>query len=291
METVFLLYEQISTRELSAILWSSIVIIWLLSQKNIRESFVQLFVSVFQIKIIWSITAAILYTSILVFILEKLGVWSIFVLKDTIYWFIGIGLVLLVNSNSVNEEDWYFKKILKNNFKMILVLEFILNFYTFSLYIELLLFPVMTFLVLMYEFSNTEGKYVLVQKIFGFILSLIGIILIIITLENLFNNFNGFIAYSTFTKFILPIVLTIWFMPFMYFLALIMSYEVLFMRLNFFIKGDNYLLTSSKWEIIRFCHINLFKLNEFKRVNNKALIYLQKKEDIVKLMQNYPLEK
>lgn len=92
---------------------------------------------------------------------------------------------------------------------MILVLEFILNFYTFSLYIELLLFPVMTFLVLMYEFSNTEGKYVLVQKIFGFILSLIGIILIIITLENLFNNFNGFIAYSTFTKFILPIVLTI----------------------------------------------------------------------------------
>lgn len=80
-------------------------------------------------------------------------------------------------------------------------------------------------------------------------------------------------------------------MPFMYFLALIMSYEVLFMRLNFFIKGDNYLLTSSKWEIIRFCHINLFKLNEFKRVNNKALIYLQKKEDIVKLMQNYPLEK
>ena len=134
--------QQFNTREIAVILWLGIFVLWALSQKSIRKSLLDVLKSLFQIKIFSVIIAAILYTGILVFILAQVGIWEWSLLKDTIYWFLCSALVLLMNTDKANQEKGFFIKILKDNLKIILILEFILAFYTFNLLVEIVLVPI-----------------------------------------------------------------------------------------------------------------------------------------------------
>jgi len=115
--------QQFNTREIAVILWLGIFVLWALSQKSIRKSLLVVLKSLFQIKIFSVIIAAILYTGILVFILAQVGIWEWSLLKDTIYWFLCSALVLLMNTDKANQEKGFFIKILKDNLKIILILE------------------------------------------------------------------------------------------------------------------------------------------------------------------------
>ena len=105
--------QQFNTREIAIICWLFVLILWAFSQKNIRNSLFGVLKSLFQIKILSVIIVAIIYTGLTVLLLAKIGVWEWILLKDTIYWFIAVAFVLMMNTNKVNQEKGFFIKILK----------------------------------------------------------------------------------------------------------------------------------------------------------------------------------
>jgi hypothetical protein len=70
----------------------------------------------------------ILYVCILVLLFSTIGFWQTNLIKDTVIWSLGTAFVHLININQVTKSEDYFKTILFDNLKLILVLEFIVNF-------------------------------------------------------------------------------------------------------------------------------------------------------------------
>ncbi|WP_100630123.1 hypothetical protein [Algoriphagus formosus] len=116
-----------SNRELAAGLWIIIGLFFLLIYKPTRTSIDHFIRAFFQLKIIIMIILAIGYSASIIWLLRFLGFWNIELLKDSVYWFIGSGFVMLMNLNDVSKEPQFFKNIIKDNFRLIIVLEFALS--------------------------------------------------------------------------------------------------------------------------------------------------------------------
>ncbi|MDP2691919.1 MAG: hypothetical protein Q8O95_05990 [bacterium] len=287
MDKLITFFQQFNAREIAIICWLFIFILWAFSQKNIRNSLFGILKSLFQIKILSVIIAAIIYTGLIVLLLAKIGIWEWILLKDTIYWFLAVAFVLLMNTNKVNQENGFFIKILKDNLKVILVLEFILTLYTFNLITEIILVPILVFIGAMSAVSGLKKEYLPVKKIFDFILSLIGIFFIVFAIGKVFGDFQNIMTSQNLKTFILPPLLTVAFIPFVYFFALIMAYETLFVRLSIFNKNDPALIKFTKRKIIRAYHLNLPKLNRFAKESTQDLMKISAKKDVNAIIKKY----
>lgn len=277
--------RQFNTREIGIICWLLVLIFWAFSQKNIRNSLFGVLKSLFQRKILSVIIVAIIYTGLTVLLLAKIEIWEWILLKDTIYWFIAVAFVLMMNTNKATQEKGFFIKILKDNLKIILLLEFILTLYTFNLIAEIVLVPILVFIGAMSAVSELKKEYLPVKKLFDFILSLIGIFFIIFALGKVFGDFQNIITSQNLKTLILPPLLTIAFIPFIYFFVLIMAYETLFVRLSIFNKNDPDLIKFTKRKIILTCHLNLSKLNRFAKESPQDLMKVKAKEDVIRMIK------
>jgi hypothetical protein len=69
-------------------------------------------------------------------ILYWLGLWNASLLKDTIIWYLSVPFLTFFNSNKIAEDKRYFRKTLKDLLAFSAIGEFLINTYTFSLWIE-----------------------------------------------------------------------------------------------------------------------------------------------------------
>ena len=196
--------------------------------------------------------------------LRKIHFWDIAALKNTLFWVFGTALIILFNSHETTKETHYFKKIIMANIKLIIVIEFIVNMYSFSFVTELILVPVVTFIVLIKTVAEFNLEHKHIEKIFNFILIIIGTILIILSIDKVITNFNDFATLQNLQNFLLPPTFTVLFLPFIYFFVLYMKYESVFISINIYnqnVEFRKYL----KGKIIKTCHVNMAMLNKISK--------------------------
>ncbi|MFA5031684.1 MAG: P-loop NTPase fold protein [bacterium] len=272
-----------NTREKATIIWLLIFGVWALSKKNIRSSFWINIKGLFEKKILVLIMAMLVYIGFIFAILSKIGIWNISLTKDTVFWVLGSAFVLLINVNRAMEDEHHFKKIILDNLKLILIIEFIVNLYTFNFWIELILIPVLFMLVAGSAFTKIKKE----KKVIDSILSAFGILLIVFTLVKIFENYQAFASLENLRAFTLPLLLTFAYLPFLYFFALFMSYESLFAHLDFFLKKDLKLAKFAKQKVFTLCHVNLGKLNRFSKGSAQELIRLNNRNDILNMIKTF----
>src|SRR6266487_2639991 len=129
METLINVFNN---REKALIIWILIVLICILVSKSFRPPFLSVLRALFARKIATAMLAMLAYISLVVFAAYKVHFWDISLLKDTIIWTLGTAFIMFVNSDKVNTESKYFKKVLLDNVKLIVLLEFIINLYVFN---------------------------------------------------------------------------------------------------------------------------------------------------------------
>ena len=127
------------------------------------------------------------YISLQIFVFYEIDLWGFFLTKDTVIWILGVASLLLVNISEINTDHNYFKKLLFNNFKFVLILEFIANLYSFSFVVEMILVPFVSFVVMMEVFSKNKTEYSSVNKIANVVLAAIGIVVLIISVSKIIN--------------------------------------------------------------------------------------------------------
>jgi hypothetical protein len=113
------------------------------------------------------------------------------------------------------------------------------------------------------------------------------VILFIISFLILFNVFynaildiNKLANFDTLKNILLPPVLTILLIPFIYFVSIYANYEILFVRLKIILKNDRTLLKYLKKRILGHCKINLYKLLKFIECNMIKLANITTKKDV-----------
>jgi len=231
----------------------------MLFSRKLRNEIINLISLFTKKKIILPFLWMIFYVAICIFIFREFNFWSPKMLKDTLFWFFTSCLVLFFNVNNIKDNS-FIKTILFESFKLALVAEFLLNLYTFSLAVELILVPSVIFISLLITVANTNTEFNVVKKFLSFTIGLIGLFLWIYlavkTYQTSFNDFNN----SMLQSFSLPILLTISILPFLYFFAVFMQYESFFIRINCMTKNIEK-ATQIKKAVKKTAKLNLSKLN------------------------------
>lgn len=278
-----LLGQPFNNREISTMIWLLLALLWSLRHKNIRSSLIDLIKAFFKIKIIVSILAMVIYVAIIIQFLIKSNFWEVSMFKDTTWWFIGIGFVTLIEAVTKQGKKDFFKKLLLDSIKLVIILEFIVNLYSFSLITELFFVPIVTFLAMTLGYAQVKSEHAAAERILESVLSIIGVGLIVYAGHSIFQNYPNLDTIGNLRNFLLPIILTFAFIPFFYLSALVSAYEQVLIRIDLFgHHSEN--KAEAKRNLILLCNINLWRLNSI--TEGIDILNVKTKKDIAELIDS-----
>lgn len=259
-----------NNREIALLFWIALIVMALLLSK-LRKSLVPIFkiLTGKMFLIIFSLIGTYLYGIIL--LLQNLEIWQSSNLKDVLFWLFSVGLILVFKINEA-KSNAYFKGIFLSAIKWTIVLEFIVNLYSFSLLTEIIILPVLVFLAMTQAVAEMDEKHKMVSKFLQNVIAIAGLTIFSYSLYKTIVNFDDVLTFQNLVSFLLPSTITILFIPFVYFLALYSTYESYFIHLDFMtIKKDK--VKEVKKLILRIANINLDKLLRIKKNFEKRVFY------------------
>jgi hypothetical protein len=223
------------------------------------------------------------YITLVIIPLNAVGIWKLPHLPVTLLWVLCVAFVMLFEFSKANDQN-FFKDAIKDNLKGLIVLEFLINLYVFDLWVELILVPVFGILGGMIAIAETDEKYEIVKKLLNYIMAFIGLTFTGYAIYMVVADFEHFATLENFENFYLPILLSIMFLPFVYFAALYAGYEALFVRLQFFVK-DGALLKYVKKKTILAFGPNLWVLNKWSKHINT--LRFKDKEEVDEAVRDF----
>ena len=272
----------IDNREISILIWLGVFLIWSISKKEIRKSFISLIKWFFQKSIITLTLILVIYVSVFIYFFYYFNYWDFTNLSDTVIWFFGVAFVMLVNINHAGE-DGYFKKIIIENIKFVVFIEFVINLYVLDLWAELIFVPVLAVIGALWGYSSAFPKYKNAEKFLSCFISILGLGFLVFATYNIIVDFQGFVSTSNLKEYLLPIVFTILIFPVIYFMALYVSYGLLFVRINFIVKNPS-LAKFTKWRTVFSFQLNLKSL---KKWSTKIHTFnFERKDDVIDAIRN-----
>lgn len=90
------------------------------------------------------------------------------------YYMFFSGLIYCMNAVSSEADETYIKKILKDNLKFTMILEFFMSTFTFNMWIELVIIPVITIITVMNVIAERKEEYKSVHKLLDSVLAITG---------------------------------------------------------------------------------------------------------------------
>ena len=136
----------ISTRELASAIWLLIVVGFGLSKKSIRQSTLEVVRALLAPKIVAVMSCMLLYAVMTVLLLRCIGFWKIVLLKDTVLWFFFSATALLIHVVTENAHERVLRRVLSQSLKVVVLVQYLANAYTFFLGVELLIQPFLALL-------------------------------------------------------------------------------------------------------------------------------------------------
>lgn len=271
--------EIFNNREIAIGIWVALLIPIALFKKDFRISLRE-FVKIFFDRLLFTIyLLQLLYLLVVILFLKYINYWDMSLLKDTIYWYFGVAFISFINVSKIKQDEDYVKKILFDNLKLLVIVEFVNNVYSFNMIVELVIIPIITLLVIISAIGESNDNYRSAKKITDSILVFITIIMTIFTLYNIITEFDSFANKSNLQSFLLSPFLTVLYMPCIFCFALYYSYLSLFCRLKKHFIKDRKNLNFTKMKILVAFHIKLRKLNRFAKKYHR--INVNNRNDIV----------
>jgi hypothetical protein len=244
----------LNTRETAFVAWLVIALIWALSRAGIRDAMARVVATLVGSRILTAVFAAgIAYTTFMVLLLERLGVWDVELTKTTVIWFVGTGLA---RTYSLERHDRaYFKRLLFSTVALPILAEFVGNLHTFPLYVEFPLVFVVVTLVLLQAVAEQDPATRRVAVLCQYVLGLISLIVFAFLISDVVHDFAHVATVERGREFLLPLLLTAGFLPFLYVVALYSAYQTTLHMLRHGFRGANQrkLHRLARRSVIRLC--------------------------------------
>lgn len=277
----------LSTRGWATLIWGCIFMLYVLCHREIRKSLWNVIVIFFdkKLRILWEII--LLYVLTITMVFCYLPIWENIYIKDIIIWFLFSGLIYCMNAVSSEADETYIKKILKDNLKFTMILEFFMSTFTFNIWIELAIIPVITIITVMNVIAERKEEYKSVHKLLDSILAIAGFWIFYETIKIGINEYKQLNIINTLVSFMIPIVYLILIIPLEYILELYSKYEVLFLRMTFKEEKDKRIRLHHRTAIFRECNFSVRKILLFQREYMIQMYALMKEDEFNQLMQKF----
>ena len=277
----------LSTREWATLIWGCIFMLYVLCHREIRKSLWNVIVIFFdkKLRILWEII--LLYVLTITMVFCYLPIWENIYIKDIIIWFLFSGLIYCMNAVSSEADETYIKKILKDNLKFTMILEFFMSTFTFNIWIELAIIPVITIITVMNVIAERKEEYKSVHKLLDSILAIAGFWIFYETIKIGINEYKQLNIINTLVSFMIPIVYLILIIPLEYALELYSKYELLFLRMTFKEEKDKKTKIRHRVAVICSCRISVRRVLLFQREYMGRMYVKMKDNEFEKLIREF----
>lgn len=232
-------------REAAILIWLAAVILFCLVKRDIRGSLWGVVCAFTQWKILQWVAFMAIYTAGWVAVLAKLGLWGTSNLKTTVVWVLTFALVTMMEAAKLTEDKKSFGKLLREIVAPTVFVVFVAELHTFNVWAELMLLPVLALISGMLALAESRREHAIIVKPLTSLQAIIGVSFLIFSAYHIVSDFKAFATLDTLREFIVPIVLSLLFLPFLYAMAIFMAYESAFTGLSFRIE-DRRLLGYAK---------------------------------------------
>ncbi len=273
--------EYFNNREIATFVWLLLFFIYVLRNRNVRKSLAAVFKTIASGKILVPIVILAIYMSGISYFLSRIGLWNVTLIKDTLFWFFSAGMITMFKYVTAKSGDVPIKELLLDNLKFIVILEFILNTFTFALWAELLIVPVVTIVVMMNAYVEATKKNRDVAKLLGGLQAIIGFALMAYAFYRAMNDYQVLGILDTLRSFLLPIFLSTAIIPIAYLMAVYANYESLFIGFKFGKDKSRGFVNYCKLVIFWNCGLSTKKISKLQPFD---LMHLQSKADVKEML-------
>lgn len=240
-----------SNRELATGLWLFMFMGFVISQPGIRGALASVLRAILQFKLLVLFSTLAVWLSVGVLVLWQIGWWALDHLKLTILWYLFSGTVLLANSIQNQRDARFFRDAVTGQFKAVAALEFIVVFYSFAFWKEMVFLPFMTIIAVMQAMSETKAEYAPAKKLLDGILLIVGVALIVHFVLTASSDHGTLFNLATLREVTIPILYSLWALPVCYLWWCYARWEEARIQLNQKTYHSDDLRSYAGWQFLR----------------------------------------
>lgn len=258
-----------STRELATAFWVGAILIAvgmaIVTNKKIRQGFIGVLKCFFNRKLrkLWKIY--FLYIGIITLMFSRSPIWKNIYLKDIILWTLFSGLTICMNAVAGEADEKYISKVLKDNIRFTVVTEFLLSTFTFSFWVELIIIPITTVIVLFDTVAEHKSDAIAVHKLLQDVMAFAGLCVILQTVRVGILEYRELNVINTLVSFFIPIVYLLLVTPLEYAFELYSKYEMLFIQMHFKEPSDKMVRRKRHLKVIKVCGLSVKRIMLFQK--------------------------
>ena len=237
----------------------------MVTNKKIRQGFIGVLKCFFNRKLrkLWEIY--FLYIGIITLMFSRFPIWKNIYLKDIILWTLFSGLTICMNAVAGEADEKYISKVLKDNIRFTVVTEFLLSTFTFSLWVELIIIPITTVIVLFDTVAEHKSDAIAVHKLLQDVIAFAGLCVILQTVRVGILEYRELNVINTLVSFFIPIVYLLLVTPLEYAFELYSKYEMLFIQMHFKEPSDKMVQRKRHLKVIKVCGLSVKRIMLFQK--------------------------
>lgn len=278
-----------STREIVTGLYLLLIFLILLCNKKIWKSFIPVVKAACTKKLVIPFIALFVYGGLLTYFFRNMPYWKNVYIKDIIIWLITVGIPISFRAVGRGTEEYYFRNIFVDNFRLTAMVEFIVGTFTFSIWIELIMQPVIAFFVLLQTVSRFKREHIKLKKLMDWILTFIGFLILTFTIRAACGMYQEMNAVDTIVTFCVPIVFSVLYIPIAYLFALYAKYEIVFIRMSFKEPKDKKIIMKHRTAVLNACTLSIKKVHRFERECISNMYISMKQEMFDEIIDNFKI--
>lgn len=246
-----------NTRETAISIWAGATLLaFLVWKRDIRQSVSRLIEIFFDPWLLGPILLAAAYATLVVLAATQVIGWSDELTKIAAFWFFGFAFLATLQPNDVDAA--YYRRLALRSVRLAVVIEFISNLHTLPLPLELALVPTVFLLA---GVTALPGD-VTTQNVASGCVTLLGLSTLVFALVFVVGHSGEVVTAEKGKAFVLPILLTVIFLPFFAVVRLAAVYQT---TLGMTAAGidDPKLYAFARRRITGTCRLNLGKIQLF----------------------------
>jgi hypothetical protein len=230
-------FDILNNRELATIIWIVLIFVALLFIRPVRADLAKVGRTLIGPPLLETFVLLLSYVVLLAWTGHALGIWTTDLISETVWWFVGTALVLLFNVTTAGGERGFFRRTLVQVFGVTLLIDFFMNdLFVLSLPVELFLVAAITLLGLVTLAARMDPTTLQVASLTGCLMTVIGLGLVTYVIVNVVTNWNEVATKEHLLELLLPVWLTLGFLPFLYLIGIMVGYQSAFNRIEWSLR-------------------------------------------------------
>jgi hypothetical protein len=213
------LVEVLDSREKAALLWLGLIVTYgvVKGGRSVTSSAGDVARSFFRWKLLLLFGTAALYCVGVVALAEWAGVWHTSAAKETFYWFLTGGVVLV--GRAVTEarpgDPGFYASLIRQAVRFTIVVEFLVNLYVFPFLVELIVVPIVLLVLIAQVAAASTPSLASARRPVDWMLTAIGFFLLVHVLIEVTGDPSGLFTRENLETLLVAPALTLAFVPFL----------------------------------------------------------------------------